>query len=225
MWARKPIFFKKCLANVKHKGYNTKMLSTVTQLNMIKNPAEGIPCVAVLSSLGRCIEGSSMKKIPLTQGQFALVDDADYDWLMQWKWSSLKRKTGLFYAVRTDTQNKMVYMHRSINDTDGGFWTDHVNGNGLDNRRLNLRTCSKQQNAYNRRKTERETSSRYKGVSLYKRNHTNPWMARIKYDGKSLHIGYYPTEADAARAYDIKALEMFGKYASVNFPERIEDEI
>ena len=93
---------------------------------------------------------------------------------------------------------------------------DHINHNGLDNRRENLRICTNAENNRHRRKPKNNTSG-YKGVCWDKSK--KKWRARIEKDNKNIHIGYYNILEEAARAYDAKAKELFGKYAQLNFPE------
>ena len=157
-----------------------------------------------------------MKRIPLTQGKFALVDDEDYKWLNQYKWHALKDKH-TFYAVRGICLNgkmKRIFMHREITQALPNEETDHRNHNGLHNWRDNLRTCTRSENARNR-KPSKSCSSRYKGVRWYKRNHN--WNAQIGKNGKQYHIGYFTSEIEAAKAYDAKAKELFGEFAYLNF--------
>lgn len=157
-----------------------------------------------------------MRKISLTQGKEALVDDQDYDWLNQWKWYFEKRpNTG--YARRTIRENgnkSYVYMHRMIMSASLGAQVDHINGNGLDNQRINLRTCSQSGNQRNRQKNIRSISQ-YKGVSPL----SGKWRAQIRYDGKKHHLGLFDTEILAAQAYNDAALKHHGKYAKLNIPE------
>ena len=104
------------------------------------------------------------KSIPLTKGKFALIDDEDYDWLMQWKWVYSNG-----YAFRWSKGGKKyrkgTFMHRMICNTSVGMLTDHINGNKLDNRRSNLRICTASDNQANRIKLHK-TSSSFKGVSF-----------------------------------------------------------
>ena len=112
-------------------------------------------------------------------------------------------------------------MHRLIMDPiPDGMQVDHVNHNGLDNRKKNLRICTSQQNTWNAQKPKlnRESSSQYKGVSWYKRY--NKWVARGTHDGKRITLGYYNCEKEAARAYDAAAKKYFGEYAHLNFPDK-----
>lgn len=104
-------------------------------------------------------------------------------------------------------------MHRLIVGAVKGEIVDHVNGNTLDNRRENLRKCSKSQNAQNS-KRHRDGVSGFKGVSFHRRSKT--WRARIRNDGREVCLGYFHSPVDAARAYDRAAFEMFGEFAKVN---------
>lgn len=140
-----------------------------------------------------------MKKIPLTQGKFALVDDEDYEYLKRWKWYAHKDRN-TFYAARQTPQGggkqKMIQMHAEIIGRKEGFVTDHINGNGLDNRRGNLRHATNRQNGQN---LHVEKSSKYPGVSWSKSN-TN-WRATIRVRGKVKYLGGFVDELEAAQAY------------------------
>lgn len=149
-----------------------------------------------------------MRQIPLTQGKYALVDDDDFDWLNQWKWSF----SGTRYAWRGKGVNRIL-MHRLILNPAQGFFTDHKNGNGLDNRKSNLRIASLSQNQWNYSIPKSNTSG-FKGVSWYKK--TKRWQAQIKKYSKSIHIGYFKTRIQAAKAYNLKAKELFGEFALIN---------
>jgi len=161
-----------------------------------------------------------MRPIYLTQRRVTLVDDADYDWLSQWRWFA-HRDHRTFYARRGIWRNgttTIVKMHRLILDAPPGSETDHINGNGLDNRRCNLRLCSTAENQYNSRK-RLGTSSRYKGVS----RHRKQWRAMIKVQGRSIHLGCFGDEEAAACAYDEAARQSFGRFACINFPNDHEE--
>lgn len=151
------------------------------------------------------------KKIKLTQRQHTLVDEADYEHLNQFKW----HYTADGYAARRDkAQNwKYVYMHRVITNPIEKLEVDHINGDKLDNRRSNLRTCSKSQNGANKTKQSNNTSG-YKGVTWNRRDKL--WLARININRKSFHLGVYIDKNDAARAYNRAAVEYHGKFAKLN---------
>lgn len=140
-----------------------------------------------------------MKKIPLTQGQFALVDDIDYEYLCQWKWYARKARHG-FYACRgnwEDGRQKIVRMHRVVAARKGieSSDPDHINRNPLDNRRSNLREASNKQNQENVGLRSDNTSG-HRGVYWDR----NKWRARIKHNGKLLHLGSFDELKDAIAA-------------------------
>jgi len=183
------------------------------------NPGSRPHCVATL--FGFYFGTDNMKKIPLTRGCFATVDDKDYAALAKYKWQVLNGRAGNKYAIRTPSNQKAgELMHRSIIKPPEGYETDHINGNGLDNRRENLRMVTRSQNNQNRRKSHKKCSSKYKGVSLDKR--CGRWGAYINSRKQRQRLGYHDTEELAAKAYDIKAAELFGEFALLNrdmFPE------
>lgn len=150
-----------------------------------------------------------MKYIPLTKGKSALVDDEDYEYLNQWKWSYANEG----YAVRsTRVQGKQYtrYMHRELSGCEGR--TDHKNQDKLDNRRENLRPATSSQNRVNRPSLNHTSS--YKGVSKKKNDR---WQAYIGKDNKILWLGTFDSEIHAAMAYDLWAKELHGEYAYLNF--------
>ena len=108
----------------------------------------------------------AIRYIPLTRGKFAIVDTADYEWLSQYKWLATGNEKRGFYAGRR-VGAKLLLMHREIMQPPAGMVVDHISGNGLDERRANLRVCSQKRNSHNRRPT-RWTSSRFKGVYFCK---------------------------------------------------------
>jgi HNH endonuclease len=157
-----------------------------------------------------------VRYIPLTKGKFAIVDASDYERLSRYKWcaSSTGAQT---YAYR-HYQGRTISMHRFLMNPPKGMVVDHIDGNGLNNRRSNLRVCTCQQNAYNRR--PKGKSSRYKGVWWDK--HNKQWIVVVRRGDLHIHLGRFDDEAEAARAYDRKAFELFGEYAYLNFPAEIE---
>ncbi len=161
--------------------------------------------------------GEDFRLIPLTLGKFAIVDAEDYHWLSLHRcFASKSRAT--YYAYRYG-DGTIVSMHREIMRAPKGMVCDHKNHNGLDNRKSNLRLCTNAQNLYNKM-PKKGCASKYKGVSLG--NDAKTWRARIGFKGRRINLGYFADEIKAALAYDDKAAELFGEFAYLNFPERIE---
>lgn len=156
-----------------------------------------------------------IRYIALTQGRYAIVDAADYDMLNRYRWCT-SGKGRRAYAARGH-KGKHVSMHRFLMKPPKGMVVDHINGNGLDNRRCNLRICTQQQNLYNSR--PKGKSSRFKGPCWDKSR--QKWVVLIRYEGRNHMIGRFDDEIEAARAYDRKAYELFGEYAWLNFPEEL----
>jgi hypothetical protein len=153
----------------------------------------------------------SVKRIPVAGGYYAYVDAADYEWLSKYRWCPYGGK----YAARHH-QGKWIFMHREIMQAPPGMVCDHKSGNGTDNTRPNLRDCTRQQNLRNRRE-RMGCASRFKGVYPDKKRGLVYGM--IIFEGKRIRLGCFKDEADAARAYDRKALECFGEFARLNFPD------
>ena len=157
--------------------------------------------------------GDDVAHIPLTQGKVALIDAEDYASLIRYKWHVGKNKR-VFYAS-TCVKSRTLFMHRVIMRPPKGMVVDHINHDGLDNRRSNLRICTNAQNVRNSRPCIGKTV-KYKGVSFHKINRS--FRANIKFQGKTVTIGCYEDEVAAAKAYDEKAKELYGEYAYLNFP-------
>jgi hypothetical protein len=155
----------------------------------------------------------SIRYIGLTKGRYAVVDAADYEWLSKYKWTALVVGDKV-YAIRSH-KGKTILMHREIMQPAQGMVVDHIDGNGLNNCRGNLRVCTPQQNTFNSR--PRPKKSKFKGVRYDAE--TGKWIAEITHNGIKYHLGTFATEVEAARAYDRKAVELQGPYARLNFPE------
>lgn len=152
-----------------------------------------------------------MKEIPLTRGLVALIDDADFDAVSAYKWYAAHRKGGAtFYARRTVNPSQTILMHRAILCAPSGVGVDHINCNGLDNRRSNLRLATSAQNAKNRGMHPGNTSG-YKGVCWHPS--ANRWQAQIKVDGRNKYLGLFPTPVEAHAAYCAAAKELHGEFA------------
>lgn len=157
-----------------------------------------------------------MKRIELSQGHFAIVDDEDYEHLIQHNWYSRKTKNTI-YAV-ANMNKTTVQMHRFIMKPERNFMVDHKNRNGLDNRRENLRICTRSKNLMNSKKPGGKLTSKYKGVCYQKQSpgHLKCWKAEIRLNGKSIFLGYFYSEIEAAKAYNIAAVKYFGDFSNIN---------
>lgn len=155
----------------------------------------------------------SMKEIKLTQGKSAFIDTADFLAISKHKWCAVLVNKRYWYAV-CSIKRRHIYMHRFLlpcaSKTDS---VDHKNGDGLDNRRKNLRLSNKSQNAANSVKIAK-FSSKYKGVSWRKKE--KRWIAAIRFNLKRKQLGSFSSEKDAALAYNEAAIKCFGEFARLN---------
>ena len=152
-----------------------------------------------------------VRRVPLPQGLFATVDAADFKEIRKHKWS-VSRIGSKCYASAS-INGKTVLMHRFLLRPRKGYQVDHIDGNGLNNCRCNLRVCTQAQNQANRR--PKGGSSQYVGVC----RRGDRWEAWIKHRGQWITLGRYATEVEAARARDRKAVEIHDRHAYLNFPE------
>ena len=146
-----------------------------------------------------------MKKIKLTQGKYALVDDQDFKFINQWKWCFDNR-----YAHRKEGVKK-IYMHRLIMNTPNDLTLDHINRDRRDNRKTNLRNCTRSENQKNLPKFINGTSQ-YKGIHKQGKY----WRTRIRVNGKKIHGGYFVDEVSAAKKYNELAIKYHGRFANIN---------
>jgi|WetSurMetagenome_2_1015567.scaffolds.fasta_scaffold20333_10 AP2-like factor, euAP2 lineage len=161
-----------------------------------------------------------MKLIPLTQGYFAQIDDEDFEKVIKYKWCAMIKKNAI-YAGHNATlkidgkfKTKWILLHRFIMTINKNEYIDHIDHDGLNCQKSNLRKCTLQENHYNQLKQKKNTSSKFKGVCFNKQR--NKWQANIKNNNKKIHLGLYLTENEAALAYNNKAEEIFGKFCCLN---------
>ena len=156
---------------------------------------------------------SAVRRIPLTRGKFAIVDAEDYYQLIQYKWQAMAANN-TFYATGR-AAGKPTKMHRFIMNAPPHLVVDHIDHNGLNNAKTNLRLCTHAQNVRNAM-PNRGTTSKYKGVCRRKKE--KQWIASIQLNRKIYHLGCFEKEIDAAKAYDKKAKELHSRFACLNFP-------
>lgn len=151
-----------------------------------------------------------MKQIPLTRGLFAIIDDEDYELIASRKWQAHIRRDGKgYYAVSSG-----VRMHRLIAGNESEI-VDHIDGNGLNNQRKNIRQGTQSQNCVNRKSTP----------GIYERGarpKKNKWQAYIKYQGKQRSLGYFNTEAEAHEAYLREAIKLHGDWMPLPEPPKAD---
>jgi hypothetical protein len=141
-----------------------------------------------------------MKRISLSSGKSAMVDDEDFDRLSGWKWCAYKiGKT--WYAMRSENRVRL-YIHRVIMKPKNGLCVDHIDGDGLNNQRCNLRSVTHAENLFNRTRLQKNNRSGVNGLSWYAKK--EKWEAKRIYKGKAYRLGYF-----ASKAAGKKALELF----------------
>lgn len=163
--------------------------------------------------------GYAFRRIPLTRGEYAIVDQADFEKLKQHKWHLTIDRWNKYAkrSARKGNKRCRCAMHRVVTNAPDGLFVDHINHNGLDNRKANLRIVTSQQNSWNKRQGKRRKSSKYKGLSW--RKNSQKWGVSICIDYKSKHLGYFEDEKEAAAAYDRAAKKYQGEYAFLNFAD------
>lgn len=158
----------------------------------------------------------SVLEIPLVRGGVTLIDAASEPLLSGRPWRHLVTKDGRHYAQRTDPGNVASYLHRLILGAPRGTQVDHIDGDGLNNTRINLRLASASLNGANRGPTK---GRRYKGITPGKR--AGSWLAMITVNRRTRSLGVFESQEDAAKAYDVAALEAWGEFAYQNLPKGI----
>ena len=158
-----------------------------------------------------------MKEVQLTQGYVALVDDEDFESVSKHCWHIRKSSNGRTVYARAYLQpsavsKKQTAMHQYLT---GKVDMDHKDGNGLNNQRSNLRVATRSQQVANGSLRNTNTSG-FKGVSWHKQ--VNLWRAYIVVGAKQKHLGCYTSKEEAAKAYDVAALQIFGEFAKLNYP-------
>jgi hypothetical protein len=163
--------------------------------------------------------GYPFRRIYLGEGEWTILDQQDYSRFSHFKWHLRHGRKGNYYAVRSfkagSGRIKLAYLHREIIEPPPGFLVDHRNLNPLDNRRDNLRPATRSQNRVNCRRDKSKTTSRFVGVHFEKAR--NRWVAQTHYQGKTINLGRFKNEIDAAHAYDHAARKYHGEFARLNF--------
>jgi len=160
----------------------------------------------------------TIKRIPLTQGKEAIIDIEDWKLVKDYKWC-VRKDHSTFYAYTGASKkrnHKNIQMHRLLMSVTKDKQVDHINHNGLDNRKSNLRVCSHSQNQQNK-EPQKNVSSRYKGVVAVKNK--KKWIAQIRINNKLNYLGYFDNEIEAAKAYDRASLKFHKEYGYLNFSE------
>jgi hypothetical protein len=153
-----------------------------------------------------------VKRIKLSRGKYTFVDDEDFERLNEFGWYASKGNGNNFYAQRRKCKIH-VFMHREILPCPKGFQIDHIDGDGLNNQKKNLRVCTTSQNQFNRGKIKNSTSG-YKGVTWDKRS--KKWLAQININKEHKNLGLFDSKEDAALAYNIAAERYHGEFAKFN---------
>jgi hypothetical protein len=153
---------------------------------------------------------------PLTLGYYAYIDIDDLAKVRMYKWRVQRNNSNKHKYATTLIDGKNVLMHRYLLGLSCSKHVDHKNNNGLDNRKANIRVCTRAQNQQNKGKGKNNTSG-YCGVWMEQGNRLKPWRAMIRANGRKYLLGYHQTAQEAALAYDRAAIKLHGEYAKLNF--------
>lgn len=166
------------------------------------------------------MSGMGTVRIPLSKGKFALIDEEDLPLVSRHSWYANQTSAGIWYAFAGYQdeygRTRQLALHRFLLDPPSALEVDHINGDGLDNRRANLRVATRQQNNYNQR-IGKANSSGFKGVSFCKQ--TGRWKAQINFEGRNINLGRFDLPEIAAREYDRAARLIHKEFACLNFPK------
>lgn len=157
-----------------------------------------------------------MKCIPLTRGLSALIDDVDFELVSKHRWHARAVKNRSYASSKINGKN--VSLHAYLLTPPQNSDIDHIDGNGLNNQRFNLRICSHMENMANQ-KQHRDSKSPYKGI--WRAQHCDRWAVQLVYRGRKLYLGLFKDPIEAAKAYDLKAKELHGSFARLNFPAKV----
>lgn len=153
---------------------------------------------------------------PKGKGLYTLVDKEDFEKYGHYNWNISSYGYAYTNIRQSETKKyKIFYLHRLIMNNPEGLTVDHINNTKLDNRRSNLRVCTQEDNTKNREKRQ-DSNNNYKGVYRHTQTKTKTFTARIKVNGKKLHLGCFKTEEEAANAYNEAAYIYFGEFAKLN---------
>jgi HNH endonuclease len=155
-----------------------------------------------------------MREINLSKNKVTIVDDEDYERLIKLNWYVTLNCNNWYAVIRRF--NKPLYLHRYLLSPGKNLVVDHINMNTLDNQKCNLRIVTQGYNIQNKPKLKTNTSG-YKGVQIRNDRPSSKYRAKIDFNGKQIYIGSYPTLIEAAKAYDIEALKLYGANANLNF--------
>ena len=159
----------------------------------------------------------TMKLIPLISKsestKYAMVDDDDYDFLIQYKWYGVQQRGENWYAILSSSRYGASRMHRLITNVQKGQVVDHIDHNGLNNQKNNLRVCTMSENCKNT-SSRKDSTSKYLGVSFHKM--TKKWQASVYNNQTQIYIGLFKNEIDAAKAYNESAKKYHGEFANIN---------